>query len=146
MSASIYKWTRKHYSRNTPSSKWTEIVDAEQTIYITESWRDEKTSKQEARWFRAIGAWVRVSHNPYTDITTFTNISPDKLEKSEETFVPVRLTGEAASMGWRERDAFFCAYDEDQRIYNIVENTPDHVIIEIGADDRRALLDVAQMR
>lgn len=145
--ARIYEWTRTKYVRNTINGKWRLAEDEPEVSYITEEWRDEKVGPDELRFWRVVTeAWVRVRRNPYTDVTTFTNISPDKLVKREEVFRPLQLTGDARNMGYRERDAFWSASEDDQRVFDIVENTAEHVVLSIGVGERRALLDIKQMR
>lgn len=145
--ARIYEWTRYKYVRNTINSKWRMVEEAPEVSYITEEWRDEKTGPNEVRFWRLCAdAYVRVHRNPYTDVTTFTNISPTKLEKREEVFRPLQLTGDARNMGYRECEAFYSAHDDDQRVYEVVMHTPEHIVLAIGVGEKRALLDIKQMR
>ena len=85
-----YKWTRKHYTRNTPRGKWIELKEQEETETITGEKMEQLTSPSEVRFFRGLGAYVRVERY-YNGIVTFKNISPSKLEKTEEKFEPSYL-------------------------------------------------------
>lgn len=145
MSATIFKWTREKYIRNSPNSKWKLVPDETEVTYCTELWMQEKTGKEECSWWRALGAYVRVKHIRYSDSVTFTNIRPDKLEKREERFDPIYLTGDARNMGYRENDAMADCYWH-QRCIPIVENTDEHIVLGIGEDEHRANLDIKQMR
>ena len=145
MSATIYKWVRKKYVRNTPRGKWREDHDDFEVLYCTERWMEVKIGKDECRFWRNLGSWVRVKRNPYYGFVTFTNISPSKLEKCEERFDPIYLEGDALNMGYRERDAMTNCYWH-QNCIPVVEESDEHVVLGIGEGEHRANLDILQMR
>lgn len=145
MSATIYKWTSEKYVRNTPNGKWKLVPEETKVTYCGAEWMEEKVGKDECRFWRAIGAWVRVKRNPYYGFVRFTNIRPDKLEKREERFDPIQLTGDARCMGWRENDAMGDCYWH-QRLIPVLEDTDEHLVLGIGTDEHRANLDIKQMR
>lgn len=131
----IYKWERRHYERDTRTSRWHETGEVD-VSYITPEWKRAKTGRDECSWWRAIGAYVRVTHDPYGSpygtVTRFLNIRPDGLEKCSEVFTPVSMYDAYNAGGWRERQALTEAYD--QRMFELVENTDEHVCVRFGTE------------
>lgn len=130
-----YRWERKHYERTSRESRWHD-TGSDELMFITPSWYEEKTGSGEVAWFRALGAYVRVSHDPYGSrygaVTYFKNISPDGLAKTEEVFTPVSLWEAYQQGGWREREALDEAYD--QRRFDVVMNTDEHLCVRFGIE------------
>ena len=96
----LYKRTSIHYTRNTPSGKWSETsihVD-----YCGETWCKKMTGPEEVRFFNALH-WARGGEIRYSDDRYFTSISPDKLEKVYDRFEPLRIPWDA--VGHRESEA-----------------------------------------
>lgn len=129
----IYKWERKHYERSSRNSRWHDACNDE-VKFITPAWMETLTGAVEVAWWRSLGSYVRVSHDPYGSsygtVTYFKNIRPDGLEKCEEVFTPISLWDAYQQGAWREHEALDEAYD--QRMFDIVENTDEHVCIRFG--------------
>lgn len=139
----VYQWNRRKYTRNTPGGRWVEDTQAFERSYITPEWMEEKTGPAELRFWRLVcEAWVRVKRLPSGEVH-FTNIAPDKLEKREETFIPVRIHDAAHVAGWREKQALEEA--ETQRIIPCKMETPEHVVLEFG-EETRAQFDLVTRR
>ena len=126
----IYKWERKHYYKNTERGRWLHEGDDE-VLYITPDWMRCKTGEDERRFWRAIGSRVRITRD-YDGTVHFNNVRPDGFAKCAETFTPIDLWCAYKDGGWRERQALEEAYD--QRVFELVENTGEHVCIRFGTD------------
>lgn len=142
----IYKWTRTAYERTSAGSKWHENKDKSEVLYITEDWMLCKTGEEEVNFFRAISSYTRVNRDPYHETVSISYISPDKLCKRSETFIPVSLFKAQREAGWREREALRSMVEDGQRILPVVMDTPEHLVLSIGENDSRVSLDLISMR
>ena len=139
----IYRWTRKHAERDTATARWHETET--ETRYVTESWMESLTGKTEVQFFRNLSAYVRVTHN-YDGSVKFTNIRPDKLARTDETFEPVHgfWTDAYTAAGYRERDVLMRSMD--MRLIPLEMDTPEHIVIRLGDDDGTATFDLIERR
>lgn len=136
--STIYKWTRTKYQREEAGRghKWQEAPEDSSVTFISSSWMEEKTGREETRFFRALGATVRVTRYCNGKVT-FNNVSPDRLSRYFETFEPIGLTRALHNAGCREILAL--GEMEAQRQIPVCETANGHVVLCIGTENRAKL-------
>lgn len=137
MLKTVYKWERRKYERETARSKWRELTDKADTLYVTPEWMENKTGKEERTFWRNIGALVEHSTDAH-GITHWNNFAPDRLRVTRETFTPITI--DISNTGVREKSALEAS--EHYRIIPTLETSAGHTLLSFGNDINSAIYDL----